>query len=689
VDKGLAEQWQDLLHYIKVARADLAQTYAKAILDSGKPREVYVLSVETSASQAILARGAALAGMKELVERLDKMIEQGFQEMRMDPAEIGRSIEKLTESVRAYEIHAKRLELSGEYAMPQLIQKLMDDRTSELLRERIIQVLPRLGKEAVRPLSVALQTQDAQLREIFANTLGQIEYPHAAARLRELYEVKDLLPRTKAVVESALITCGGKGAAEKSVAQTFYDLALKYYYQADSVRPDERFDTANVWYWKTGEGLSFVPVPREVFCDIYAMRMARMALAYDEDFYPAVSLWLAANLKREADLPSGATDPTMEAGSPTARYYIRASGARYAQEVLARALNDYNSTVALGAIEALSVTAGAKSLVEPIEGGAQPLVQAMTYPDRRVRFQAALTLAGALPDKRFTGYDLVLLSLNEALRQTGKKAALVIAADPKENNVLKDAVRAGGYTVLAHPAVDKAMDAARAIGGVDLVVIGVSPPAVQVIAQLRQESTFAAAPIVVIASETPSLRGLADQDKRVVLAGGDGDPARLTQAIGQAPSLAAGKPLADEEVTQWAVRSAEAIRLLGLTKNPVLDVRGSRGLLIEALAAAQEPVKIAAAGALAVMAEAEAQQAIAGLAASAEASETVRVAAMGALAESVRKFGNQLTEAQAQAILDIVIGEKTDNIRNAAAQDLGALNLPSQQIRSLITETKN
>ena len=94
-----------------------------------------------------------------------------------------------------------------------------------------------------------------------------------------------------------------------------------------------------------------------------------------------------------------------------------ASSAKYLQDVLARALNDRNADVANGAIVALAETAGAKNLVEPVSGGAQPLVEVLTYPDRHVRFLAAVSLANALPETRFTGHELVMPQLIQAVRR--------------------------------------------------------------------------------------------------------------------------------------------------------------------------------------------------------------------------------------------------------------------------------
>ena len=65
-----------------------------------------------------------------------------------------------------------------------------------------------------------------------------------------------------------------------------------------------------------------------------------------------------------------------------------------------------------------------------------------------------------------------------------------------------------------------------------------------------------------------------------------------------------------------------------------------------------------------------------------------RLAGLKALAESVRRFGNQLTGADAKVILDLVADtDESKEIREAAAQVLGAMNLPSEQIFPLIKTT--
>ena len=687
--QSLQSLWDDFLHYSKIARADLAASFGQAIIDSGsQPRELYLLAVNTPGSQSVLARASQLEGLPQIVAQLQVMIEAGYKDERRDPQQIAGAIEMLSGSIRGYEIAARRLETSGEYALPQLLQKLTDPTIPGTLKERIIRVLPRLGKEAVRPLSVALQAQDQQLLQIIADALGEIRYPHAAGRLKELAEREGILPETRVKALRALVACGGETATAQPLAAIFYDQAINYYYQRESVAPDVRDEMANVWYWEEGIGLTYVPVPREIFCDIYAMRMCRLALQHDENYYPAVSLWLASNLKREADLPEGAEDPTYGEQTQAVEYFALASSAKYLQDVLARALQDHNSAVALGAITALAETAGAENLVEPVAGGAQPLVQALSYPDRHVRFLAALSLANALPAKRFNGDELVMSQIVEALRQTGQKRALLIVADQNKRNALKDALRAAGYDVIDQSNLEAAIADAASASGVDVAVLADQPDPSEIIRRLRETPAMVTLPVLV-SGQTEKLRSLAEQDKRTVLVDAAADAAAIAAGLDQVAQLAAGSAMDEPQATDWAVRAAEAVAYLGETGNVVFDISRAEDSLAASLNDQREEVRLAASKALSVMKSATAQRAVAELALNGEVPEHIRIAAFGDLSASLRRYGNQLTEQLSQRTVDVVAGEGSAELLNAAAQALGAMNLPSEKIKSLILMTKN
>ena len=625
--------------------------------------------------------------MAPIIEHIRKMIEMGYQSERSDPNQIANSIDLLAKSLRAYEIGASRLEQSGEYAMPQLVAKLIDPQTPASLTERIVNVMPRMGKGIVRPLSEVLQCQDPRVLEIAANVLGQIRYPDAAPFLKELLERKGVLDRTRQVATAAMISCAGKAAMEKPTASLFYELAEKYYNQQPSVAPDQRLGTANVWYWREGLGLDIRSVPRAIFCDVYAMRLARRALSHDGGFHPAVSLWLAARLRRDIDLPAGAADPTQEADAPTGRFYALAGSASYLQDVLGRALRDGNSALAIRAIDALSRTAGAASLVESSAAVGSPLVEALTNSDREVRFLAGLTLATALPAKRFAGDEKVIAVLNEALRQSAGKRALVIAADGDQRNLLKDAARTAGYDVMDQAEMTKALAVAREAAGLDVILLGKNPPPAAAIRALRSEMYLAAVPIVA-ASADAELPALAKSDGRVVITAESAGSAAVTAALVAAAKIVGVSAMDAPAAASWTIRAANAVALLGMTANPVYDLSRTRGALTAVLSDRNAEVMMSAAKALASMGGAGAQQALADAAMDAKTPEKTRIEVFKLLGASLRRFGCQLTDSHTQAVVSAVIDPKQpQSIRDAAAEVLGAMDLPSGQIKALILES--
>ncbi|MCE5325350.1 MAG: HEAT repeat domain-containing protein [Planctomycetaceae bacterium] len=685
-DKAAAT-WNDFVHFARIGQTKAAQSYATALLDSGTDsRTIYLLSLDSSDTRQLLDRAEKLPEMKDVVTRLRAAIEEGYFKLRQDPAEIAKAINSLERSVQAYELGARRLIISGQYALPQIIQRLMDPKVPPLLRERLITVLPRLGKEAVLPMSEALQTDNPNLQEIFADTLGRIGYPAAAPRLRELYDRKNLLPKVKKTVESALLACSGKEALTKPLAEMFNDMAEKYYYQAESLRPDERVSTANVWYWTADLGLTYRPVPRQIFCDIYAMRMCRLALDHDPNLYPAASLWLASYLKREFDLPAGEKDPLLAAGEMPASFYLQSASARYQQAVLQRGLNDYYTPTVLAAINALVNTNGAKNMIKTPQG-AQPLVEALNYPAREVRFLAAESLALARPTERFSGSQGVLPVLCEALRQVAQPRAMLVVNDQDARNALKDSIRAAGFEVFEEADAEKALAAARAAGGVDVFVTASIPDPMAVLGLLRREGRFATTPLVVAAESTENRRVLAERDKRVILIGHSPAKEVVAEAMAKAQEVAAGKPMTKAQAERWAIRAAKAINQLAVTNNKILEYVECQPALVTALAG-PDPVQIAVAETLGNYSDAPSQRAIAVLAGSEKSSADVRVAAYGSTTVSVRRFGNQLTESQADQIVNTVVEPKNAApIRMGASQLLGAIDLPSEKIKPLILST--
>ena len=682
--QNIEAMWRDMLEFIETANVDAARSYAQAIIDRNPdPRELYDLSRQVRDSMTVIGRGSNLEGLKPLLDQLLDLIEQGYVKVRKDADEIRAAVDRLDKGMEAYALALDRLKESGEYAVPHLVTALMDEDTSSYKRQLILNVLVAIGKEAVRPISEGLQTEDPKLQEMFADVLRRIEYPHAVPRLKELAARKDLLPRTREVVERALFVCGGKEAMTKTVAALCYEWAGKYYERAESLRPDPRSRTAIVWFWRQNLGLVPSEVPNPIFCDVYAMRLARMALEHDPKYYPAVPLWIMAGLNREATLPAGEQDPLRGANEPGADFYALASSPRYLRTVVDLALEDMNTPVALAAIKALVETQGTRSLGRPEAGGVQPLVEALTYPDREVRFFSAVSLANALPPQPFEGHELVVKVLNSALRQEGKRVAMVISSDVQQTNLLKDMLRDLDYRVVEGADASKAMAAAADVSGVDVIVHGIRPDPSTSLAAIRTQPFYTTTPVV-LANTTPGTRRLAERGARVFVTDPEPDLARFRGVLDQAISTTVGRALEPDEAEQWAVKAAEAIEKLGVAGNRVCPLVHARGALIAALDDDRSAIRIAAAEALATMEADRAQRAIASLANRDDVDEAIRVAAYEALTASLKRHGTMLADAHVDDVTKVVTGPGTQTLRVAAARALGAMNLPSQEIIPLI-----
>ncbi len=680
---NVPELWQQLLYYVRTANADAARSFATALLERDpSPTLMYQLSLRPPTVMTELSRGMHLRGMEEPIQQIRDLIEKGYQQQKADPDRIREAIEMLGGGLESYNMGRERLLESGEYAVPYLIQELMTPEVPDTLRARIVNIFPDMGKEAVRPLSAALQTSDANLQKVFADALGQIEYPHALPRLKELHEREELLPAVQSAVERAIIACGGKTALGKPAAELYYDYAKHYYYRAESLRPDPRSSTANIWRWREGLGLVHVAVPRQVFCDVYAKRMARLALAHNDEYYAAVPMWLSAAFNEEANLPAGQLNPLRGPEQPSAQFYALASSPEYLQDVISRALDDENTPVALAALKSLVRIIGTDRIFD-----ARPLVASMTYPDREVRFFAAVSLAKAQPSVRFAGYQMVMPVLSGALRQPGSKVALLVCEDLEQRNLLKAQLRDAGYTVVEDEDVGKAMAKAQPYAGADVAVVGARPAAKRVLDAVRSDPRYVRLPLVV-ANESPSIDELTQDDETVASVANEPDAEDLDAAVTRTIRASVGRPLSPDEADRWAVAAAEAVQALGRSDSKIYDLSYVLPALSQALGSDSAAVRKAAAHALGAIDNTTAQQDLAEFANDGAVPEEVRLAAYAALGSSMRHYGNSLTEKQIDGVRSVATdGAESHPIRMAAAEAFGAMGLASEDIVPIIQGT--
>ena len=701
--KALAE---DGWHAAAVGRFDMAEANFKA-LDESNPDPVALLELarKNENRHIILIKLLNNTQVGPAAARFLEILNQGEELLRTDPNEIVVNIARLGGSERQVFNATKRLQASGEYAIPHLIQALRDPNRSALT-PAIIKVLPQIGRSAMNPLCIALSMKDDVTRGVLINAAAALGYKQALPYLAKVAEDQAASAEVRSAATAA-ITALGRGG-DRNVSGLFYELADAYYNNIDSVKADTTKDQANVWYLKDTE-LRYIRVPTPIFNDIMAMRCSEEALKADADNKNATALWLAGNFRREAklglDVESDQPDPladkdgTRPDNYPRSIYFARAAGPMYNHMVLARAYADRDPGVALGAIAALAATAGEPSLVGA-EDIKQPLVETLSFPNRQVRIKAALALARALPKTPFAGADNVMPVLAEALSQSGKRAALIVDGDDNSRNKFQAVLRAAGYECGVGSTVYEAREAGEKanLTSYDVIILASDlekPDLVTTIADLRKQFSTAATPILVVAKQgqTSAATKAARTANGVEVILSDvadiGDPAQIQQQvaarIARASQMLGMSPLNVELSLDLALQTAEVLRGVLESNLKVFDVTRAAGQLITTLDSQSEPLRIKCAHTLALVPLRDAQIAIAAAAMNENHAQSERVAVFGSLAESARRNGDLMGDHELVGkLIDFTMKEQNLILRTAASKALGALDLPSNKASEII-----
>jgi len=410
----LEDNWNDFLHYTKIGRLDLAKGYAQAVL-AGEPDPVQLLALAEGnrPGYVLLLKVIETPHDPELAElgrKLLAVIEQGRFIRRTDPKIIVEEIKRLSGTQRGRLAAVRRLKNAGEYAVMYMLDAIADTARKDEL-PNIVWALPQVGRDAIRPLAAALQTDNVAVKSEIIIALGKIRYPQALAYLKYVLE-KDDLPQLRGLAEEGIKQID-PAALQLSAAELFYQLAENYYYHSESLQPAEDANFANIWFWDpNGRRLIREKVDKSYFNELMVMRACEWALKADVEFGRAIGLWLAAFFKAEStgvDMPE-----YFGSAHADATVYATTAGPEYLHQSLARAVKDKNAYIALGVVEALAANAGEKSLLYRV-GIDQPLLQALSFDDRAVRYSAAIAIAAAGPKEDFPEAKLVVENLAEAI----------------------------------------------------------------------------------------------------------------------------------------------------------------------------------------------------------------------------------------------------------------------------------
>jgi hypothetical protein len=686
--KELTNAVENYWHYGKIARYDLAAAEGQKILES-KDNPVAILETfeKVAASHKDnmdqwLLRWQGVDPMRDVSVQIINVINEGYRTRRADPVFIESSIKRLSTNERAYRIGMGRLRESGELAVPIMLDYLRDPAKKEY-HNSIRRALRDLGVLSLNPLLAATEMKDNETLITVISALGDIGYDVSVPYLARLANSPDHPAAVQAAAVQAVGRIGAGDAKSLNVADLYYQLAEKFYYNNAAFGASKASPVAYVWFWNDETGLRRTDVPAPIFNDIMAMRESEYALKIDPNKGDAVSLWLASNYKRESDLPDGATDPTRAENQPSAHYYGVAAGAQYLNNALARSLRDRDSEVALRVIKSLQEIVGQSNM---LTGNGQSLLDALQYPDRLVRFEAAFAIAAALPQESFLGQERVVPLLAEAVSQTGRPNVLVLVSEDKLNGQVQ-ALKDAGYGATGGGSAEAAVAASNSLPSVDVILVSGDLDAKEIDLLISMSMANArlsrSAKLVMIQSDASPYAVQAQSDMLMnTTKATEGEP--LKTALEEARTRSGALPLDEQAATAYALRSAGLLKNLAISRGQVLDLAAAEPTLLAALDDARPDIVKASGEVLGLMNSQNAQVGLLANASEDGVADDVKISLYKSLATNAKFYGNKLDDAQIAVLQGVV--EKAENldVRSAAAEARGALNLPADQARTLI-----
>lgn len=677
----------DFIHYVKIDQRELAESFGKALLELGlTPGQFLALVEDTPQAQVRFDEAVrdALrdARLQPIAGELSRLLENGRLEQARDPNAITRNIELLSGPLRARTLARQRLIEAGQYSVPQLLAAMLNpnDPVTSLEARRLLR---DLEADAVAPLTAALPRLGPAGQEQVAIVLGEIGHAESAPFLAELARSQASVPGVRAAATQALARVS-PGADARTTAELYLQLAERYYAEPRELTRFAGEEHQLVWVYDPAVGLFPTPVRTEVFHEAMAMRFAERALREDSNIAGAVPLWIASNFSREIDSPSDYDNPTYGVERRDAMYYAVAAGSDATQAVLARALADRDTALALLAIEALSRTAGGAALWSGTPAD-KPLLDALSYADRRVQFAAAMVLGNARPGESFPGSERIVPILASAVRDAGDRFAIVLGRSIESEQRLTDMLQARGYTVVGRGSTLNEVRAAVADApGVDLLVVDQGRGATEEIlrgaradAKLRVTPILAVLPYDDMSALSTTTLG---SSPLVRLMRQGVSESQITEGI---DTLLAGAGWGQESAQDMNTRAVGALGVLRdiAGGRSALNVGDATAPLLSALDTTSGGVRLFVADVLSRIAERRAQVGLMEAAFAAEGGE--RLALMTLVSDSAKRFGPMLEDRHVRRLLELA-SEGPDDEAIAAASLLGALNLPGRSIVPLL-----
>jgi hypothetical protein len=682
------ELLRDFIHFVKIARFDVASDLGTRLMDTGITNAEFVDLVESSREQQrfeeAIAAGLRVPVLEPVAAQLESMFRDGKLDRARDPQEIARNIELLTSGLRARTLARERLIFAGEYAMPQLLDAYLQNKDLAL-KAQVQRLMVDLGRGAIAPLMAALPGLDETSQEAVAEVLGLIPYRTSLPVLIDVYQNTT----NNAVRQStgrAISRLGGNPGSD--IADMYALLADSYYAEPAELTsfPGESFQL--VWNFDPGLGLVMVPVRTPVFHEAMTMRLAERALSLDPQNDETLALWVASNYSRSFDSPEGYENPMYASDRRNAEYFGIAVGPEIDQVVLRRGLDTRDTPLVRSSIQAIAQTAGSRLLWGQAIDGRFPLLESLNYQNRRVQFETALALGNAQPSESFNGSERVIPLLASAVKDASARYAIVLTGEDRESyDQYRASLERAGFTVLP-PAPDGLGQLEPAIADsptIDLIVSSQGyDDTLLSIETARTQNKTSVSPVLALMGPDDLLpmQRQYGRDQSIAVRRESISGSAFDNSVETLLEVASGGPISVDEADEYAARAIEVLRNLSISNNQVLNISDAASILIDVLEQVDGYTMLDIAEIISYMPQPNAQESIMdktlGL-----SDEGMQVEMLTILADSGKRFGNQLNNRQIRRLIELAQSEN-DELATTAAATMGALEVDNDTLLQLI-----
>jgi len=580
--KQVKKLFRDALVHIDYKRYDkAAETLQQAIALKPNTVFIFDLYEQVIAKFLDKALESQNADLKARAEDLQKIAYEGRLRRLRDPDRIKELVAGLRKGFLPRTFAIEELTLAGDYAVPHLLKTLQEHTNAED-RAFAGYVLSRLRGTAVPAICEALKYKDPLVRQIIIQALETIADPRATPALLWLAQETDGHPLVVAAAKQALAkTATDPTVAAMPAPVAYLELARAYYNRDKRVLLPHVYEHL-VWRYDPDKNeLVSESVPRHLYPLRMAEEMCRNAILVNPAYDPATPLLICAyfaqqnllegffstiegkdKLTPEEEQEAKLATPIRER-LQMAPAVAQATGKKFVYAALQLALRDARADVAISCIHVLSDIADGSALPGPppteeevekmkreerrrkrgslftwygpkrdeepepppptanpyaLSLDGTPLIDALSYPDRRVRYAAAEAIVAIAPTQVIRDASKVMANLSQALGETAYHVALVVDEDAAAAEELRPLLReAGVMPVLARSQRD-AITAANQLPPKDLIILSAELKKVgvaEMLANLRGVYTLAATPVVIVTtkSDVPKLRLLFQKEK--------------------------------------------------------------------------------------------------------------------------------------------------------------------------------